>query len=608
MIPSFPTFKRLELSDGQEVGAFVRLYPPYSDFNFANLWCYDTRGFCRLSMLHGNLVVQISDYITGEPALSFLGVQRAADTAAALLDHAAKHGLFPALRLVPEMAVAPLMAEQDGFVVEPDEDSFDYIHCVEQLISLEHPAILPKRRKIENLRRKHPGLEVRRLLGYVDPRKLAARQRASSEFRREYADLIDFDDVQRRACAFADAIEAKPEELAEILLQHESYEVAVDETARTLDLLRNLHENAAYFQRKIGAVAAFLPRNQPLYALSCFGLVPALMASEVYIKPPTSMEWLFTELAECLWLSRYFPNVQVVRQERQEFVRLRAARGITSSGPLTDAVIFTGTMTNADRLRAKFDARTLFIANGAGHNPFVIAEDANLDRAVSGVLCVQLYNSGQDCASPNAVLVHRSCYAKFVTALREAVRRVHIGDYRDRENRVGPLSDQKGLSEILETFIDNAPYLDPLTPGVIRSGSSIVEPTIILKPLAAGGNFTEYFAPIFFVQCCERDEDLSLYFDDHRYAQNAMYITTDGHSPFVEGLLKRVLPGGRRLHDHSTIIRNTNLHAPGIERGTQPYGGYGRGASCIGLNGITTAKPTLPQRDLFEYLVRPTIR
>ena len=110
MIPSFPSFKRLELSDRPEVEALLQPHPPYSDFNFASLWCYDTRGLSRLSMLHGNLVVQISDYLTGEPALSFLGVQRVADTAGALLDHAAKHQLCPTLRLVPEMAAAPLMA------------------------------------------------------------------------------------------------------------------------------------------------------------------------------------------------------------------------------------------------------------------------------------------------------------------------------------------------------------------------------------------------------------------------------------------------------------------------------------------------------------------
>lgn len=168
MIPTFPNFKCLELEDKAEIQAFTQCFPPYSDFNFASLWCWNTQRGCGLSMLHGNLVVQLRDYLTGEPALSFLGVERVADTATALLDYAAKHALCPALRLVPEMTVAPIIAMRDYFLVEPDEDGFDYIHSVEQLIALDHPALLPKRREIERLQRKHPRLEVRRL-NLVEP-------------------------------------------------------------------------------------------------------------------------------------------------------------------------------------------------------------------------------------------------------------------------------------------------------------------------------------------------------------------------------------------------------------------------------------------------------
>ncbi len=448
-----------------------------------------------------------------------------------------------------------------------------------------------------------------RLLGYVDPKKAAAAKEKSEQSPiRHYSVRIDFEDVYLRACRFADLIETKPEELAAILLRHESHEVVADETARTLDLLRSLPENAEYFQRQVGPIATFLPRNQPLYALACFGLVPALMAAEVHVKPPSSMQGLFCELATCLSLEQHFPNVNLCWQERGAFVMDRAACRSDSPLPKTDAVIFTGTMTNADKLRRQFSEATLFIANGAGHNPIVVAPGAEISRSVASVLRVQLYNSGQDCASPNAILVHQDQYPEFAAALRAAVTQVRVGNYRLRENRVGPLSDRKGLAEILSALEDNAAYLDPLTPGIVHVGSGIVEPTIVLRPLSAGGNFTEYFAPIFFVQCYDRDEDLGLYFNDVRYAPNAMYVTVFGNSAFVNDLSNRKLNDGRPLHGASTVIRNTDLHAPGVERGTQPYGGFGRGASCVSLNGRIEAKPTLPQRDIYDYLVRPTIK
>lgn len=447
-----------------------------------------------------------------------------------------------------------------------------------------------------------------RLLGYVDPRKAVKRREFQTALRtRRYPIQLDFVGIDRHARAFAADIETKFETLAKVLLRHESYEVVQDETARTLELLRSLSENAPYFRRQIGSIATFLPRNQPLYALACFGIVPALMATDVHVKPPSSMAELFHELWECLSIHQHFPNLRPSSLDRSSFVKERAAIDPQSRLPVTDAVIFTGTMRNADRLRSQFPQSTLFIANGAGHNPIVIADDAEVDRAVESVLRVQLYNSGQDCASPNAILVHSAVYDCFVRRLRHRVAEVKVGNYEDRSNRVGPFSDRKGLSDVLNAFLENARYLDTTTPGIVHGRSGIIEPTIILRPLVESGNFTEFFAPIFFVQRYEKDEGLSFYFDDPRYTPNAMYVTLFGTSPFVESLLTRVQSDGRPLHDRSTIIRNTDLHAPGIERGTQPYGGYGRGASCVSLNGVIEPKPTLPQRDLYEYLVRPTL-
>ena len=193
-------------------------------------------------------------------------------------------------------------------------------------------------------------------------------------------------------------------------------------------------------------------------------------------------------------------------------------------------------------------------------------------------------------------------------ALREEVSQVKVGPYSNRQNRVGPITDRSDLKRLQAWLVENADWLDPSAEGVIRTMSSIVEPAIILKPLRHGGNFSEYFAPMFFVQEYESDAELADYFENPRYALNAMYVTIFGHSPYIESLSGRHFSGGRILHDASTIIRNTDLHAPGIERGTQPYGGFGRGASCISLNGRIVPMPSCPQRDIYEFLVVPAIK
>lgn len=43
MIPKFPEFKKLELSNKEEIENFTSKFPPYSDFNFVSMWCWDFR-------------------------------------------------------------------------------------------------------------------------------------------------------------------------------------------------------------------------------------------------------------------------------------------------------------------------------------------------------------------------------------------------------------------------------------------------------------------------------------------------------------------------------------------------------------------------------------
>lgn len=422
---------------------------------------------------------------------------------------------------------------------------------------------------------------------------------------------INFSAVNKTALAFADYLESHFEEIADVLLEYESFEVVKDEFDRTIDLFKNLDENKDYFILRINEVTSFLPRNQPLYAFSCFVVVPSLMAREVHFRIPHSMRGFLPKLLQMIKVAEFFPNIIVSKKERLEFLEERSALLADpkngESAPVTDAVIFTGKSIHADRLRTIFDARILFIANGAGHNPFIVSADADIPKAVEATLTLQLYNQGQDCAAPNAILVHKDVYQPFLRLLRTELAKVKIGPYRDRACRVGPISDPDDLKRIGAFIVDHRDWLDPSTKGVIRTTEAIIEPTIICKSLKEGGNYSEIFAPIIFVQKYEQDADLVLYFENHQYARNAMYVSLYGDSEYVENLIGKKIEG-KILHRKETFLHNTHLHAPGVERGTQPYGGYGYGASSVSINGKIIPKPTCPQRDIYEHLVKPLIK
>ena len=170
-IPRFPTFKPLELDDRREIEQLTKGFPPYSDFNFVSLWSWDTDGLCKVSRLHGNLVVVLKDYGTDDVFLSFLGTRAVADTATALIAFAERQGLQPRLRLVPEVAVAAGKGLQEVVSVAEDPGSFDYVLSIPEWVELRGGRFRKKRNAIRGFERKYAP-EVR----VVDPQRRQAQR------------------------------------------------------------------------------------------------------------------------------------------------------------------------------------------------------------------------------------------------------------------------------------------------------------------------------------------------------------------------------------------------------------------------------------------------
>lgn len=155
MIPEFPKFKKLELDDRAEVEAITSKYPPYSDFNFTSMWCWDTQGKMQISELHGNLVVRFADYLTGKPFYSFLGNKKVNETAETLLKLAKKENVEVRLKLVPKDSIKDM--DVSKFNVEEDRDNFDYIFVINSLSNYKNSEYSTKRNLVNRLLKKYPN-------------------------------------------------------------------------------------------------------------------------------------------------------------------------------------------------------------------------------------------------------------------------------------------------------------------------------------------------------------------------------------------------------------------------------------------------------------------
>lgn len=156
MIPQFPKFKKLELSDSRAVDAHTRNSPYCSDFNFTSLWCWDIDRRREISLLNDNLVVKFTDYESGDPFLSYIGMRDNHATINALLDYSQSIGLPEELRLVPEIGIHDLGT--DDFIVVADRANFDYVYLTSRLAQLRGRSYKYKRQDAEIFLKSHPNL------------------------------------------------------------------------------------------------------------------------------------------------------------------------------------------------------------------------------------------------------------------------------------------------------------------------------------------------------------------------------------------------------------------------------------------------------------------
>ncbi len=131
MLPKFPKFKKLELSDRKDIEKITKQFPPYSDFNFISMWSWDTAGDMAVSELNKNLVIKFADYVTGKPFYSFLGTTQTTETARELILLSKAEGCGDMLKLIPESSLAKI--DQAQIEVAEDRDHFDYIFSIEKL-------------------------------------------------------------------------------------------------------------------------------------------------------------------------------------------------------------------------------------------------------------------------------------------------------------------------------------------------------------------------------------------------------------------------------------------------------------------------------------------
>ena len=153
--------------------------------------------------------------------------------------------------------------------------------------------------------------------------------------------------------------------------------------------------------------------------------------------------------------------------------------------PDVRAISFTGSTATGNRIVKEAGLKKFSMELG-GKSPFVIFDDAQLDRALDAAVFMIFSNNGERCTAGSRILVQRSIYADFAQKFKARAQKIAVGDPLEEATIVGPMISQAHLAKV-RSYIELGPKegatllcggLDaPLLPDRVKKGNYVM-PTV----------------------------------------------------------------------------------------------------------------------------------
>ena len=169
-----------------------------------------------------------------------------------------------------------------------------------------------------------------------------------------------------------------------------------------------------------------------------------------------------------------------------------------------------------------------------GHAPFVVFDDADLDKAVAGAMASKFRNAGQTCVCANRFLVQRGVHGEFVARFTAAVAALRVGDGRAPGTQVGPMIEDAGLRKAEAHVADALAHGARATVGGSRAtvpgcADRFMAPTVLDGVTPAMLCFREEtFGPVAPVCAFDTEAEALAIANDTPYGLAAYLFTADG--------------------------------------------------------------------------------
>ncbi|VXB70344.1 NAD-dependent succinate-semialdehyde dehydrogenase [Plantibacter sp. T3] len=280
-------------------------------------------------------------------------------------------------------------------------------------------------------------------------------------------------------------------------------------------------------QHPVGPCFLITPWNFPL-AMATRKIAPALAAGCTVVVKPAELTPLttlyFVKLLEDAGLPAGVVNVITTSSSS-------AVSGPIIADPRLRKLSFTGSTAVGQKLIEQSAKNVLRTSMELGGNaPFVVFEDADLDKAVEGAMAAKFRNIGQACTAANRFIVHRDVADEFAQRVTEKVNAFRIGRGTEDGVTIGPLIDDRAVTKA-KTLVGDAVErgAEVLTGGEAVDGpGTFFQPTVVTGVVPGSDILREeIFGPVLAIVPFDDEDEAVRLANDTEYGLVSYVFTTD---------------------------------------------------------------------------------
>lgn len=329
----------------------------------------------------------------------------------------------------------------------------------------------------------------------------------------------------------------------------------------------------------VGVIASIMPWNFPYWQALRFAS-PSLMVGNTSILKPSS------KTIQCgLKIQEMFDKAGLEKGVFQTIIADSSmAEKLIDSDDIR-AITFTGSVSAGSKVaqRAVSYIKKCVLELG-GSDPFIVLEDADIEKASTGAVKGRFINCGQSCIASKRFFVVKDIANEFIEKFVQKTEKLRVGDPLSEETDMGPLSSSEGLEnidQIVHDAIDKG--AEVLTGGEnINSNGYFYKPTL-LKDISNNMriNQEETFGPVAPITVVDDEIDAIQNANDSKFGLGASIWTTN-----IDKAEK--LP--RLIETGIVTVNNIVASDPRVPFGGVKKSGFGRELSRYGMLEFTNIK------------------